>query len=202
MPTEDDIPIIVSRDLEQFPFRCLAAISYRALLRSMEVLEFVHDEVLDAKPRQMVEELVDMLRTLAEAPADVTEATQVVPWGLLKEYNEVLDSIPYGTQRRAVFIAACDATGIYARKVNAVVSDTIVMYPEKASDLKQLEFQILLASAAHRDLVTLRDGLSSGRLDALAPVDSEVLGNLWPESEPNWQDFKVTSKAKPGKRKR
>lgn len=39
MPTEDDIPIILNADLDKFPFRCLAAIGYRALLRALEVLD-------------------------------------------------------------------------------------------------------------------------------------------------------------------
>jgi len=202
MITEDDIPIILNTDLNKFPFRCLAAIAYRALIRSVEVLECVHSEKLDSVSREMVDRLIGLLQKLAESPPTVTEATAVIPWDLLGDFKNQLDKIPFSTQRRVVFLAACDATRVYGRKVNGVVGWSIQMYPENASEQKQLDFQFQLATPAYADFAYLRDGLQSGNVLHSTAIVSEMLGDIWHGSEPDWQHFQTNRTRKPGRTKR
>jgi hypothetical protein len=202
MITEDDIPIIPNTELDRFPFRCLAAIAYRALIRSLEVLERGHLEKLDSASLEMVNHLIDLLRKLAESPPSVTEATTVIPWDMLGDFKKQLDKVPFSTQRRAVFLASCDATRVYGRKVNSVVGWSIQMYPENASDQKQLLFQFQLARPAYADFAHLRDGLESGNVQNSTAILREMLGDIWHGSEPDWRHFQTPRKQRTGRTKR
>lgn len=181
-------PIIFNEEIRELPDRAGAALAYRAIARTMEILPFTGSERWPDEAIELADRLTRQLDAIARG-AEFPPHSFVLGHDGYKASQAILDQFKGGSHSRVAWLcvqAGMTASGIGAQDAFGWCK-SLVWYISPRTESKKAER--IVANANWDDFCKLRLMLEVGELTDQTPVLPDSLGPLWPKGPHDWAQF-------------
>lgn len=182
-------PVIFNKEIRDLPDRSGAALAYRTIARTLDILPHTGAEPWPREATELADRLMQQLYTIA-CGGDFPPNSFVLGYDGYKTSQAILEQFNGGSHNRVAWL--CVQAGMTASGMGAQAaygwSDSLVWYITPRSESKKAER--VVKNANWNDFRKLRLAFETGELIDETPVPPDDLGPLWPDGAHDWTRYK------------
>ena len=192
-------PVIFNDEIRDLPDRAGAALAYRAIARTLDILPHTGAEPWPREATELADRLMQQLYAIA-CGGDFPPNSFVLGYDGYKTSQAILEQFNGGSHNRVAWLCVQDgmtASGMGAQAAYGW-SVSLVWNISPRSESKKAER--VVKNANWNDFRQLRLAFEEGELTDETPVPPDNLGPLWPDgthdwTRYNWQDAAAMNEA-------